>query len=1307
MSSLTQVQIKRPANWEAFESASAVLWACLLGDPRVHRFGDKGQKQHGLDLSGYQDRDPKKLVGIQCKCIRLPGKLKEKVVRADLQKAAAYDTQLSEYIITTTAENDAALDKLAHKLTKEFADAGRTLLVRVWGWGTLQEKIQEHQRAIDAFDPQHSPSTDELRATLERLEVGQQTIIDKQDASNSSVMAEINDLKSPKSDFRTTYLPAEPADLPEHAELDRFRELVNEGKAASALLIIAAKEASLDQSASAAIRSRLKALAAHCNWQLGNDEAAIRLFEEAADLNPNDQRGVAARVTAAIVRRDFAAAFDLAKASLTLDKGNEGVVPWMLYAASRIPELEAPELLVPEGLQSSQSYIEALTDFLRSRSKVPDWWSTAREGVAKFPKSRLLRMCSADADLDEFLRTSDFRRTGRVEDAWKLKIRHSTETLQEIHSAITSSDSPRNPILPGLSANLISGYGLLEDYQSAKKVVEDTLRFFPDDPDLILRAAQVADETNDPELENFALDRLGESGADLLLKVLIFSRRGMWLELAALGKRSDLASISGADGAMAALLVQTANIRLLPGDQQEGALLTLLVNWQGSDDQLVVIASTAATLNLKDIELDAYKRAVSALKEDSHIASRVNVAIAAEDREDWREVINALDGYIDLTSNSKEVRSLARAFANDHPVTDRAFTFFAELPGEVASSMPYVLLSGFLHLKVGSPEKALPLILSGRQQRPNSVTAILLEIQVLLTLQREPEVLLSVAGLDPSKLDGAPSDKMKVAQVMSRYGRRQDALEFGYGLVRDQTYDPETQLLYCGLFFNDPENENDAFGAETVSEGVWVKVVDEHGHTDQFVIDQSMQPSPDCVGISDARAVPFLGKRVGDEVVVPLPFFGERRWKVVEIKHRYIHTLHDITHKFNDRHPGHAGFQQFTIEDDNIQPILDVLKRRAEDGDAIARIYDTNPAPISLLGGRSGGDEIGFLEFLESRPEGIRTCVGTHEEQELSRKNVSDWTGRDAVLDVTALWTALRLGALDILAQTFGSLRLAESTKQKVQSIRDGLADRIGKQGGTSGYRNGKYYLFEFDDRQTQTQLDLIDGFLVQINGLTQVSPIILPSEKNNELIQTLTDERHPHLVDPILASMHSGSILISEDANFRGISSLIAEIPSVWLQPVFKDALDAGRIDISRYAHLVVQLAVLRHGHLSLDPATLIEIAKTKSGQMHHVSQYIGDKSAEIKSHVTVVAAFAASLWTGPSVPKTIRKCTGTLLKKLIRFRPFDWQSCLALVAMASRDKSLRHFVVKWCENRGKKTREIKRQIVMIQMSRRKEKQK
>ena len=54
MSLLAATQIPKPADEQAFERASVVLWRGLLNDPNIQRNGRRGQRQNGVDPSAYE-----------------------------------------------------------------------------------------------------------------------------------------------------------------------------------------------------------------------------------------------------------------------------------------------------------------------------------------------------------------------------------------------------------------------------------------------------------------------------------------------------------------------------------------------------------------------------------------------------------------------------------------------------------------------------------------------------------------------------------------------------------------------------------------------------------------------------------------------------------------------------------------------------------------------------------------------------------------------------------------------------------------------------------------------------------------------------------------------------------------------------------------------------------------------------------------------------------------------------------------------------------------------------------------------------
>jgi hypothetical protein len=158
MSGYSATQIRKPAEEQDFEKKIGVLFREILKDPNVQRVGRRGQEQNGLDLVGRRGGAARKIVGIQCKLKGEGKKLTEAEVRAEVAKALKYTPRLLEYFIVTTAPDDTKIQQLVLALAQKQAKQGRNITIEVWGWGALQERINEYESAKEAFDPGFSPS---------------------------------------------------------------------------------------------------------------------------------------------------------------------------------------------------------------------------------------------------------------------------------------------------------------------------------------------------------------------------------------------------------------------------------------------------------------------------------------------------------------------------------------------------------------------------------------------------------------------------------------------------------------------------------------------------------------------------------------------------------------------------------------------------------------------------------------------------------------------------------------------------------------------------------------------------------------------------------------------------------------------------------------------------------------------------------------------------------------------------------------------------------------------------------------------
>jgi hypothetical protein len=164
MTDHTSVSIPPPKDWQAFERNSRLLFQLSLNDPGVQNNGTSGQRQHGVDIFGRRGGGAGPLVGVQCKGKNADygGKVTEKELRTEVEKTNKFVPQLDDFILITTAPNNAKVQAAARALEAELRAKGRALTIQVWGWERVQQEIILYPQAIQVFHPDVTPFTSQI-----------------------------------------------------------------------------------------------------------------------------------------------------------------------------------------------------------------------------------------------------------------------------------------------------------------------------------------------------------------------------------------------------------------------------------------------------------------------------------------------------------------------------------------------------------------------------------------------------------------------------------------------------------------------------------------------------------------------------------------------------------------------------------------------------------------------------------------------------------------------------------------------------------------------------------------------------------------------------------------------------------------------------------------------------------------------------------------------------------------------------------------------------------------------------------------
>lgn len=123
-------------NWEIFEYLCIDLWNNILEDYTVKKFGRRGQKQKGLDITCKLNNE---IIGIQCKCVK---DLDEDDIEKELKNLEELNIELTEYIIATTYPTDAKLDEY---VMSKSQDNEHPFEITIYFWEDIVNELSKDE----------------------------------------------------------------------------------------------------------------------------------------------------------------------------------------------------------------------------------------------------------------------------------------------------------------------------------------------------------------------------------------------------------------------------------------------------------------------------------------------------------------------------------------------------------------------------------------------------------------------------------------------------------------------------------------------------------------------------------------------------------------------------------------------------------------------------------------------------------------------------------------------------------------------------------------------------------------------------------------------------------------------------------------------------------------------------------------------------------------------------------------------------------------------------------------------------------
>jgi hypothetical protein len=1211
----SEIQHTRLKGEKTFQEFCLRLIRRYWNDDYAQLHGRRGQTQRGADITGSDRRNGYANAAVQCKGSETndPRKLTEDELAEEVEKAKAYSPKLDILIVAYAGDRDATLQRKAAALNDENAALG-LFKVALWSWDDIVE------RALDFQD------VAERLLVHNKIEVA--NVLDPRPPKARSPEALENAIRSLVAAASQELVPSDAAgasaDPVLEAKIDVWRDQLLEGNGRTIIQPLRDFISGLPSTADPHVRFRAFANLGAALIQDGQTESALVAFDEATLAQPTSAGGLANKARAALLRGRDDDARRAAEEALKVDPNHQLAIISAIQVAP--PECSAREL--EQRFSTRASEIDIGAALARRYAVEKAYEDAVRIARAIAPAGWQRDTIIATNILVQFEEDLNARVGAPIGIDKELLINEAIQMLERAWLIVRVRQDIRN--WEHVAANLCASYRLAGFADRADSLASEALALLP-------KSVPIAQQAILSHI------RAGNAaGAKALADTIALDGDS---ECAMLAANASALANNWSDAAKWARIVfdgtadtrlkgQAAELLLVEAHKKSGPenALALADELRTQFEPNITFESRAAEIARRmgnEPEISAARHRLAEFNRRSLTAiDRVELASAFSDDGEWALAAQLLDG---LYNTDRPSEILKRRLFALYRADDRhgARTLYQSLQPPALQSPEIRRLGAAIYERSGMLAAASKELEAAIVLDPLALRSRLDWARLSIRNGEEKKVSKWVKNLK-LEYQGEPEDRLELAQLLDRYGRRKDALKLGYStLSKNWGRSERLHMMFMSLFLL-RERADKYLKPKEVAADCVVFIQDDHGGAAHYRIEADAEPASDVLPPEHSFAKLMLGKTVGDSVTLDQGIGPPKKWRIKEIKHKFLDLFHKTIESHETAFPGSRMIGRFHVQttgDNAFKPIFEQARERAKTVDEATKLYEGKFVPIETIGKILGIDAVEASKGLRFGSKiVIDTCLGTEEERRQTLENIQEIPA--FLVDAATL---VHWQEIDLLAALS---ELSAPKFQVVQSTVDVLAARVEEaqsslhaKGGSLQAIGDKFALVE----ATATERNELLKSRTEILEWCRANAEIVPTEPLRDIDASDSEGVLTQAsADTIGTGRQNGTALAMDDRRLRALADSIGIKTSTWTQALIINLRNKGQISPTDYTKYIAKLARYRIGFVTVGADELVLAADLgpSSAEFVALAEAIARDRVDPKTLIPILVHFITHLW-------------------------------------------------------------------------------